>query len=338
MRAALNGLLVSAWLVVAGSAFAQTMAVAPTAAQRCLTRGELTMGAPVYPQQAFERRDTGRVAVELDFEKPDTAPRVSVTASEGGPVFEKAVREFLEAYRVPCLEAGQKAQLRQEFVFTPTDGRRIRSSEPIDAEEQRRWRMGACVKHLRPSERISYPNVALRKGEFGTVVLRLQFLDAQIPPSITVLDDVGSRALAAAAKEFAAGFRMPCHEGGSVDLVQLYSFKFEGDARVVLNDVSFVEFLRNVKGIQKANVYFDFKEMGCPFEVRLTLLQPHGRNKVGELGEPNSERRFFVDWLRRQELNLDAKTLNAVLGQEVTLTVPCTVLNLGTKSGGGASQ
>lgn len=338
MRAALNGLLVSAWLVVAGSAFAQTIAVAPTVAQRCLTRGELTMGAPVYPQQAFERRDTGRVAVELDFERPDTAPRVKVTASEGGPVFEKAVREFLEAYRVPCLEAGQKAQLRQEFVFKPTDGRRVRSSEPIDAEAQRVWRMSACVNHLRPSERVNYPSEALRRGEVGTVVLKLQFLDAQTPPSITVLDDVGSPVLAAAAKAFAVGFRMPCQEGGPVDFVQFFTFQIAGDARVVLTDVSFVGFLRSVKGIQGANVYFDFKEMGCPFEVRLTVNKPHGLNRVGELGEPNSERRFFLDWLRRQELNLDAKTLNAVLGQEVTLTVPCTVLNLGTKSGGGASQ
>ena len=338
MQAVLKGLIASALLAAAGGSRAQTMLVPPTAAQRCLTRGEVTLGTPTYPQRAFERREGGRVAVELDFDRPDAAPRVNVTAGAGGQGFEEAVRAFVEAYRVPCLEAGQKVQLRQEFVFRPSDGRRVASTEPIDADDQRRWRMRACLKHLRPSERIEYPMQAQSRAEHGTVVLKLEFVDAQSAPRVTVLDRAGSSSLAFAARDHANGYRMACHDGGVVDIVQFYEFKFEGDARIVLTDASFVDFLRNVKGIQKSNVYFDFNAMGCPFEFRMKLYRPHSANVVGELGDPNPERRFFLDWLRRQELDLDAKTLNAVLGQEMTVAVPCTVLSLGTTSGGGASQ
>ena len=296
------------------------------------------MGTPIYPQASFERRDSGRVAVELDFHKPDTQPRIKVLASEGGDAFETAVREFVRAYRVPCLEPGQTVQLRQEFVFKPTDGRRVSHSEPLDADEQRRLRLYSCVAHLRPNERIEYPSRAREREEHGTVVLKLEFTDPSAAPQISVIDNAKSVSLSYAAREHAQGMRMPCHTGASVDFIQLYDFRFEGGARVLLTDVSFAGFLRSVKGIQQANVYFDFHAMGCPFEIRLKLYRPHGANVVGELGAPNPERRFFIDWLRRQELNLDRQTLNAVLGQQLTLTVPCTVLNLGATSGGTPSQ
>jgi hypothetical protein len=338
MQAVLKGVAALAVLAAAGAAFAQTTVVAPTAAQRCLTRGEVTLGAPTYPQQAFERRDAGRVAVELDFDRPDAAPRMRVTSSDGGQVFEDAVHAFVAAYRVPCLEAGQRVQLLQEFVFRPSDGRRVVSTQPIDADGQRRSRMHACLKHLRPSERITYPALALSSGEHGTVVLKLEFVDPQSAPRVTVLDSGGNASLTFAARRYAIGFRIPCLDGGPVDTVQFYIFKFEGDARVVLTDTSLAPFLRSVKGIQKANVYFDFNTMGCPFEFHMKLFRPHGANRVGELGDPNPERRFFLDWLQRQELDFDAKTLNAALGQEMTVSVPCTVLNLGTTSGGSASQ
>jgi Gram-negative bacterial TonB protein C-terminal len=274
----------------------------------------------------------------LTFQRPDAAPSVKVIDEMGGRPFVDSVRTFVEAYRVPCLEGGQSATLRQEFVFRPTDGRRAYFSPPIDADARRQERLRACIAHQSPKEQIQYPNEAAKRGEHGTVIVRLTFSDATSPPTITVLDGVNSSALRRAAVSHAEGHRMPCHEGAPVEYVQFYTYEFEGDARVRLNDMPLTSFLRNVKGIEQANAYFDFNTMACPFEVRLTLQQPFTANEVGELGTPNPERRFFIDWLRRRELNLDTKTLKAVIAQQTTIAVPCTILSLGNQPGGGASK
>ncbi len=335
MRAAL--LWLSA-LVLTATAAAQTIIVSPSAAQRCLTRGELTLGAPTYPQESFERRDSGRVLVELTFQRPDAAPGVNLIEEEGGRPFFESVRTFVDAYRVPCLEAGQSATLRQEFVFKPTDGRRAYFTWPIDADTRRQARLQQCIAHQDPKERIRYPAEALKRSAHGTVIVELTFSDATSPPSIKVLENANSSSLTFAASDYAEGYRMPCHAGGQVKVVQFYTYKFEGDARVVLNDMPLTGFLRNVKGIEQTNAYFDFNTMGCPFEVRLKLYQPFSANVVGELGTPNADRRFFLDWLRRRELNVDTRTLRAVIAQETTIVVPCTILSLGNQPGGGASK
>jgi hypothetical protein len=93
-----------------------------------------------------------------------------------------------------------------------------------------------------------------------------------------------------------------------------------------------------LKGIREANVYFDFNTMGCPFDVRFDPQQPVLPNGVGEVGSSNPERRFFLDWLTRQQLDLPKQQLNALLGQQAVVTVPCTVINLGARQGGGGSK
>lgn len=338
MKASLAALAILSALMMVGTAAAQTIAVSPSAAQRCLTRGEFLLGTPAFPQESFERRDAGRVLVELTFSRPDAAPSVNVIEDAGGQPFVASVRTFVDAYRVPCLEAGQSATLRQEFVFKPTDGRRAYFSPPVDADARRQERLQACIAHQSPNERVPYPNEAAKRGEHGSVIVKLTFSDATSPPAIAVLDDVGSSALRRSAVLHAEGHRMPCHVGAPVEYVQFYNYQFEGDSRVRLNDMPLTTFLRNVKGIEQANAYFDFTTMGCPFEVRLTLRQPFTANGVGELGAPHLERRFFLDWLRRRELNVDAKTLRAVVAQETTIAVPCTILSLGNQPGGGASK
>ncbi len=303
-----------------------------------MTRGELTLGTPTYPQESFERRDSGRVLVELTFQHADAAPSVKVIEQSGGRSFVDSVRTFVEAYRVPCLEGGQSATLRQEFVFKPTDGRRASFYWPIDADARRQEELQACIAHQSPQARASYPELALRRGEHGTVVVRLTFSGATSLPAITVLDNAGSSILARAAVNHAEECRMPCHTGAPVEYVQFYTYRFEGEARVLLNDMPLTSFLRYVKGIEQTNAYFDFNTMACPFDVRLTLHQPFTANAVGELGTPNLERRFFLDWLSRRELNLDTKTLKAVITQQTTISVPCTILSLGNQAGGGASK
>lgn len=334
----LRRLLALVGLCAAGSAVAQTTVVAPSAAQQCLTRGDVTLGAPVYPQRQFELKEAGTVVVELRFDRADAPPKAEVLQPDVRDAFVEAVLAFAKAYRVPCLESGQTAQLRQEFVFRPTDGRRVQAFLPADAEAERAARLSRCMKHAGRVARPSYPEAALNAGEQGTVFLRLKFSDSNGPPQVTSLDRSVSRALVREATDYAEGLRMPCHEGAAVETAIMYRFLYKDGPRVALTDPSFVKFLAGVKGIRSANVYFDFSTMGCPFDLRLRMLQPFAPNDVGELDAPHPERRFFLDWLSRQQLDLDARTNNMVLGQHMDLRVPCTVLSLGNQPGGGASQ
>jgi hypothetical protein len=173
-----------ACVIAVSAVSAQTTSVLPSAAQRCLTRGELLLGTPTYPQAALEAKASGRVSLEFEFTAPDVGPEL----------------------------------------------------------------------------------------------LRLNV------------------------------------------------------------DVSFPTLVAAFRGIRNANVYFDFDSMGCPFEVLFRPMQPHAPNDVGVVGEVNEERRFFLDWLSRQQLDLPAKQVNALLGQEARVSVPCMLLNLGATSGGGGSQ
>ena len=314
----------------------QTLSLSDTLA--CLTPVAAERGAPKYPEESFERKEGGQVSVVLEFTAPDREPKVSFSDGSFRGELKGAVLDHVRAYRVPCLEPQQTAKLSQEFRFVPTDGRRVRWQGPVDADDRRRSRLMECVKHQSPGTTPDYPAGALRNEVQGNVMLKLSFASADAPLSIKVVDDAGSDSLASTAAEHARGWRMPCHEGTSVSIDQLYVFRIEGAARTTLKDLSLVSLLGAVKGIKQANVYFDFKEMGCPFDLRFEMYQPHGPNRVGEVGDTHPERRFFVDWLSRQHLDLPKKPHNAVLGQITTVSVPCTVLNLGTKSGGSASQ
>lgn len=327
---------------VALSAIAQQQTLSPSDTLACLTPVATERGTPKYPEESFERKEGGLVSVVLEFTAPDREPKVSFSDgsshSQGDLKLKGAVLDHVRAYRVPCLKLQQTATMNQEFSFVPTDGRRVRWQGPVDADDLRRSRLMKCMKHQSPGSTPDYPFGALRNEIQGNVMLKLSFASADAPPAVEVVDDAGSGSLASTAAEFARGWRMPCHEGASVSLNQLYKFRIEGADRTVLKDMSLVTLLGIVKGIRKANVYFDFKEMGCPFDLRFSLNQPHAANNVGEVGDTHPERRFFLDWLSRQHLELPGKTHNAVLGQIATVSVPCTVLNLGTKSGGSASQ
>jgi hypothetical protein len=338
-----NWSVVLACVVLGVTAHAQTTRVAPSAAQRCLTRGELLLGTPVYPDAAYRLRIGAKVEVDMRFGSPDATPDIARLKLEADGRFEKdfesAVRDFVAAYRVPCLPSGESVSLKQEFVFVPHDGRPVAMYSAPDAHAQRKAQSVRCVRHARPGTTPEYPLHLLRSERQGNVVLRLVFADAVSAPRTEVLDDGGARAFAETASEFAAEFRMPCHDGeGPVDLVLFYVFRMEGGPRVTLPDLSLLSLLRGLKGIESANAYFDFNTMGCPFDVRFEPLQPVLPNAVGEIGTHHPERRFFLEWLTRQQIDLPKPQLNALLGQRTVVTVPCTVLHLGANAGGGASK
>jgi hypothetical protein len=240
---------------------------------------------------------------------------------------------------VPCLPLGERTQLRLEFLFVPSDGRPVTLMAASDPEAARAERLRRCISHMRPKQTPDYPVFDVRREHQGTAVVRMEFSDRESPPRVSVLDEGGSASFGTTAAEHATGFRLPCHDGaGPVPVLTLYVFKLAGAIRVVLRDLPLLTLVRSFRGVRQANVYFDFNAMGCPFDVHFSPMQPHAPNWVGEVGNPHPERRFFLDWLSRQEFDLDPVQVNQVLGQQAVVSVPCTVLNLGSRTGGGASQ
>lgn len=336
MKLAHLGLLSALCLLPAVAVQAVTISLAPSEALRCLTPDEAARGAVDYPKELFDRKEGGVVEVELKFTKPDAAPEANVL-NEPLRDLANAVRRHVLNYRVPCLGAGQTTTLRQSFQFSPTDGRKVNWTRVRDSLETAQRAQTRCIVH--PSTKApSYPYNALRVEAEGAVVLRLTFASPDGAPRTEVLDDTPHPHLIETAMDHAAGYRMPCHSGPPVSTVHQYLFKIEGGERIVAKDVGLVAFLRNVKDIQKAQVYFDLNTMQCPFDVRIELRQPTGDNRVGEVGDAVAERQFFLEWLSRLRLNVDRQTQNRLLGQPMTISVPCGVVSLGNRSGGGASQ
>jgi hypothetical protein len=91
------------------------------------------------------------------------------------------------------------------------------------------------------------------------------------------------------------------------------------------------KFLGAVRDMRRQRLEFDFTRMGCPFDVRLTYLQPARKNVVAQFDNDNPARQPFIEWLKGVQLDLPAPSLEAVYADSLTLTVPCTKLNLNSQ-------
>jgi len=318
----------------AGVAWANDITLAPSQALQCMTPPPATRAALAYPPSALERKDGGTVQAEMTFEDATSSPTVKIL-NQPHEVLAQAVTEHLKRFRVPCLAAGQRLVIRQDFRFDPTDGRRVQWSNARDLGDGARREQLNCLKM--PGERPAYPAEALMRDYQGTVVLGLKFIAPDAPPTITVLDDTPDRSLIQAASRFAAQYRLPCLSGSPMEMRSHFQFSINGE-RLVLRDMPLIAYLKATSGIEAAQVYFDFNEMKCPFDVRVRMRQPVADNQVGEVGESVPERAFFLDWLSRQRLKLNAHDANRLIGDQATIAVPCGTLNLGRRSGGAASQ
>jgi Gram-negative bacterial TonB protein C-terminal len=303
-------------------------------ASRCLDRVPAAPAMPLYPDEALARGESGRVLVNLHFVQAGTEPQVSVIERTGAESFVDAVRAFASHYRVPCLGAGQTADLRQDFRFKPADKQPVYWNRPADADDSRVRRAIACAV-LPPAT--DYPARALREGQFGNVVVKLRFDGPTTAPVVAVMERPDSDALVASTLRRAEAIRVPCHDGQPVEWLITYSYRFNGVEPARFNDLRLGQLLGASKDIDKAQVYFDTNTMSCPFDVRIVHLQPHSANRVGEIGERDPERRFFLDWLTRLQIVLKPRAHNLLYGEAVNVHVPCTVIQLGTMTGGGAS-
>jgi hypothetical protein len=318
-------------LLTAGAAHASGMLGAPpSSAEACLAPALTDRVKPDYPPAMLAIKRGARVHARFTFSGPDRAPSVEV--NDTPHEFAEAVREYAKQLRVPCMVADDApVTLRQDFDFVPNEGRKVALTLPVDETAAARSSSDRCGVHLTGPgiPAIAYPEQALHQRLEGNVVVRLHFSDPTLGPEMTVLDNGGSKEFVHAILPSVEALRMACLGKDPVDVQVFYSFQIDGAAnRVVLRDLSLVQFLHAVKAVPPEPAYFDTKLMKCPFDVRLTFRQPWNRNRIDELDEDIEARHAFLNWLSTMELNVDGRAANHVLGQSMLIQVPCTVVDL----------
>jgi hypothetical protein len=296
----------------------------------CLQLSGEGPATPEYPQQSLLRQEGGTIAVQLTFRAPDESPDVTLLDEAAGfDALRNSVRRHVRRLRVPCMTAGQApVVLKRNYVFVPNDGRKVVSSTPVDAADARRRELARCIKHAKGSARPNYPVWALRQGLQENILLQLRFIASDRPPSATVLAAPKEAQLVPAVMDFAEGLRMPCHDGAEPVTAQiLFKYQIEGGERHLLKDSSLRTLVAASQSYPRP-VYFDLGAMACPFDVRLTYNQPFSDNAVGELDTAVPARQPLIDWLKHVVLAIPERRRNAVLGQTMTVTVPCGTVDL----------
>lgn len=326
-------LLTAAWAVGLPSwAQAPDVRLAPSPSVSCLTPATAQRGEPEYPIALWKRGEGGRVLVELIFTGSDLRPEVKVIESTGDSALVDAVKTHVSAFRVPCFDNGQAAvRLRQDFVFTP-DVRKAVMAAPADLADPARRAQLKCMAAKDGSKHPVYPTWASRAQAQGSVLALLKFSAPDQPPQVVLHAHTQStRRLAEEVGHWAQQLRMPCLQGEPVTAQTVFKFMMEGSEPVGFKNIGFLQFLRKVKDLDRLRADFDTVAMGCPFDVRLTYFQPFVPNSVALLGEPDLRRRPLLEWLTTLTLDLSAQQMDAVLGDTVTLSIPCLKLNLEPK-------
>lgn len=289
--------------------------------------------ALVYPERELDAKQGAVVRVRITFKAPDQEPEVEVIGNTGGNIFGELAVRRARAYRLPCLKAGEPIVIAtQEYSFVPTDGRPVAWGPPEqDGAEYTRCVMldGQALPWKRKPD---YPSKAVRDRQSGLVLTRMTFVSATQPPQIEVLFDSGNRHFRESVVAFLADVRLPCLPAGQqVSATQSFDFAFDGVPIKVPRDLTLGKFVgaMGAKLDAPANkVRFDLSAMGCPFDVRFVLYQPYLSNSVGEVGRRDERRTQFLDWLRKVNLDVPKADMKYVLGETITISVPCGLLDL----------
>jgi hypothetical protein len=314
----------------AAGGHAQPQIVPVSPAVECLTPAPQARVPVAYPPERYARKEGATVKVELTFRAPDEAPRMKLLdrADDVSLDMEDAVRAHVKQLRVPCMQAGgAPLVLTQIYDFVPNDGRKVMSSTPADEDARRRGELWKCVDTRSDKVKPRYPDRALWAREDGRVYMQITFAASDQPPVLKTLVAT-NRHFQTAVERAAETYKMPCFDGGAaLTATMLYIFRIEDGKRLLLRDLPLQSLVRQLKSYPKP-AYFGFERMGCPFDVRLRYFRPHGPNGIDELETQIPERQPFFEWLSRVELNLTPQQNTAVLGDTMTVSVPCGSLDL----------
>jgi hypothetical protein len=298
---------------------------APNDLAACITQAAGAPDRPDYPAELYETKSSGTVRVALEFTSVELAPAVKVVQLEGDERFQSVVREHVGRYRVAA-ECAARLPLRavQVFSFVPNDGRKVSWSRARGGDVQSDFVRG-CVRHVRPGTK---PDLGRARFREGRVLARIRFEASGQPPIVSIPDSGAATDLVAAVRTYAEGYRFDCDLKEPVFAQQLFSFVYEDSSRKILRDTDLKTWLAAVRDPAGRPVYFDLDRMACPFEVRLTYWQPAMQHDVGEIGASVAVRRPFLDWLASLSLDVPKGTANAILGEELTIRVPCGKIDL----------
>lgn len=288
-----------------------------------------TTAALAYPEGMAEKGFGATIRVRLSFHAPDKEPDAEVFYDTAAGPFRAAVLRHVSGYRMPCMSTGAPpVVVTREFQFVAGDGRKVHWA-PLreDARPSRHGRLACVTGAAAPPP---YPASSIDQVTRGTVFVRFAFVSPDEPPDVRILFDGGSKRFAKLIESHVSGYRLPCMQAGEppIWVEQQFQFRLDGDPGNLLRDAMLVDFLRAIKLPQVAGPRFDFQTMGCPFDVRFVLRRPYMSNAVGEVGKPDPNRREFVEWLRSVDFKLQGKQLDMAIGNQMTVSVPCSVLDL----------
>ncbi len=155
------------------------------------------------------------------------------------------------------------------------------------------------------------------------------------PPTVKVLYQDSDPAFMAAVLKHMSKYRLPCKKMGSPAVTAEHTSVFfvgDGPEPEKSQTLDLLNYLAMTKDAQQLKAYFDFETMACPFDLKVLHRRPFLHNTAIEVGEENINRRNFMEWLAKRELNLTERQSKAVFGSPITVHVPCAVLNLNPSS------
>ncbi len=269
------------------------------------------------------------MVVEAIFTGPTLEPEIKVIESQGDASLVKSVRLHVAALRVPCLRDDEiPLRLRQEYVFK-FEERKVDWTRPVDQADAGRRQQLECMAANDGSKTPEYPDWARRIELEGNMLAKLHFTAPDQPPQVTIY--AASRQmkdLARSVEDWTEKLRLPCMVGGPLVGVVPFSFRIQGSKPFGFKSIGFLQLLRLGKDLDKQDVSFDTRTMACPFDIELQYRQPYLPNSVAENGPPVAARRPLLEWMSALVLDLNTRQLDAVLGDQIALEVPCLKLQL----------
>lgn len=300
----------------------------PTPAVACarVKAGEPPL--PEYPLAEYKARKAGRVQATVTLPGGLFGPQVELTSDDKDGPFEAEVRRWLRTLEAPCLGSGETARLSYDFVFEP-DRREVVWDEPRDANELRHKEVFACLKHVDGEKMPDYPAELRRKLQQGRVFALLRFDGPDTPPVLEMFQRQSAVGFRGPVGRWVAGLRLPCHPGQGPEKARMvFVFRVQGESAYGFKPMRLLELLALGKGIRERALVLDTTQMGCPFDLRFTYTLPARPNGVGQVGTSDARRRPLLELLRKLELDLPARSLDAVFADTADVAVPCLRLNL----------
>lgn len=287
----------------------------------------LVRGGPALSANAVWRLNAqgvpAYVRVRLLFQRADQPPTVEVLASTAATDARNAVLAHVAGYRLPCL-AQRPLAVVQEFQLAPDLAPQGSPLWPVTgpATADR-----TCIVRGPAFAYSPEPRVVDR------MVMAFTYSgDGDAAPEVAVLGTNGDDQFTKFMVKHGREWRQPCRKVGDWPHREEVAFQVSmagtHPAEFKKKRVALSEFLGYMKDVHGPRRFFDFDSMQCPFTLRWTLHEPWGRNRVREVEGENPNRVALIEWLRGLHSGLDPSQMSRLIGQSLTVEVPCGTLNL----------